>query len=403
MFAELYLCLWLAQLATCAPLASKSLAISQPSQSVTSQASSKKYIVDNFNNNKLTPYTQLIVGGQGIIAGYDTGSEVTWFPQPGTLVQRLSVMLGLVNDNLGSSQFAYHPEKSKTARRYWLSPFYTSYGDGASAAGVYCEDTLLLGIGKTDAQKRAATVNKFIFGVATTTSAKDGVIGLGPSSSTQKGLGETLVSQGLIEKNAFGFHMNSQRGTSSGQVVFGGVDRNRFTGPLRLYKAQKDPAGFLQIPLLGLSVNGKSESFTKTYLALIDSGAARIYLPSSFASKFQLQEKDGIYYGACDGSGLKDLTFNFGSLSITVPLEQLYLEPNHPTTGMCPFLIAFQDDELTLGVPFMRAAYVYYDNANYKIGIAQQISASPQVSENIVILNSKQAAGLEIVVGTGKS
>lgn len=340
----------------------------------------QKYVVDQFDNSNFVPFTYIYLNRQKIKINYDTGSSLTWVPQPGTFLQRLVNRVKSTKQKLTASVYTYDPSKSATAKKQRLRPFDVRYADGDLATGVYYVDSAILGFAYSSTGIDSGRLASLPFGVASVTGSVYGIIGLSPrtTSISKKGFLETLQSAGLIEHQVFGFHMNSVKGTGAGQIVFGGVDRNRFSGDLVMLPARKSLDGYLKVTLQEMTTRTFSQRLTTKYNTYIDTGCSEIILPSSLKNQFKLtKDAAGNYVGPCDGSTLGEMTFNFGSISISVPPSYLSRTPEETSSAKtCLFRIDFTGSDFMLGVPFMRAAYVYYDNQTPMMGLAQSVPVS---------------------------
>ena len=165
---------------------------------------------------------------------------------------------------------------------------------------------------------------------------------------------------------------------SSGEIIFGGYDTTKFSGSLvDLPIVQVSGDGFY-VALQSLSITDSSGTTTQVTdsslpsAALLDSGNSLIRIPSSFyaqvASYFGVTDKV-IDCGIAQQTGCVD--FGFDGVSISVPFSELALPTDQP--GLCEFAFYDGQSETSLGDPFLRSAYVYYDLDNRVCSIAQTV------------------------------
>lgn len=241
------------------------------------------------------------------------------------------------------------------------------------------------------------------FGIGYDTTSDQGVLGIGyPSNEAQvaelgakpyDNLPAKMAADGLIASNAYSLWLNDID-SASGAILFGGVDRRRYTGDLVTVPIQKFGGRFSQffIILTGLSV-GSDTIDDDDDLALgviLDSGSTLTYLPASLASAvFEAVGADyepgaSTAYVPCDlASAPGNLTFSFGpAAEITVPLSELVLDFTDVTgrrlrfgddgQPACMFGIAPSPGGTNiLGDTFLRSAYVVFDLGNNEVSLAQ--------------------------------
>lgn len=111
--------------------------------------------------------------------------------------------------------------------------------------------------------------------------------------------------------------------------------------------------------------------------ALLDSGTASIRVPASIyspiATYFNVNTADNTI--DCNiGNTQGSVDFAFDGVSISVPFSEMAF-PADPSTGTCNFVFyqVGDGDDVILGDPFLRSAYVYYDLDNYVCGLAQTV------------------------------
>lgn len=308
---------------------------------------------------------------------------------------------------------SFNPSKSSTSEMITPDGFNITYLDGNSARGDYIADDFTIG-GTTIKSLQMAYVTEAVRGT--------GILGLGFSISERASVKypnimDEMVNQGTIGCKAYSLYLNDRR-TDSGSILFGGIDTDKFIGPLSilpLYKPTKGNYSSFEITFSSVSIdytNGTQHTIPTSILdhpapAVLDSGTTLSYLPDKMAT--QIYTRLGAVYDADLRMTLIDcaylsptsplstllthLTFTFspGPTTITVPLHELILDdmlpptyppPAHFTSQACVFGIQStalftatgtvkQSNFTLLGDTFLRSAYVVYDLTHYQIGLAQ--------------------------------
>lgn len=301
---------------------------------------------------------------------------------------------------------------SSSSLSYVSSDFNITYADGTGAAGDYVTDTLHIG---------GTTVKNFQFGIGYSSSSagkscqgmrlvkplfriltaldSEGVLGIGyPSNEVQvarfgddayPNLPRFLMQKGLIQSSAYSLWLNDLE-ASTGSILFGGVDTEKYHGDLRTLPVQSINGGYseLIIALTGVSLNTKSRdrhlsSGELPAAVLLDSGSSLSYLPDSIAE--EIYRDIGVTYEPSTGAGYVpcslarddiNITFTFSSPEVTVGIKELIIDGGglRFSNGdrACIFgIVPAGDSTAVLGDTFLRSAYVVYDLTNNEISLAQ--------------------------------
>lgn len=253
-------------------------------------------------------------------------------------------------------------------------------------------------------------------GIADKTAVGTGILGIGfelneAAETTYSNLVATMVNQSKISTMAYSLYLNDYY-SSTGNILFGGVDTDKFIGNLVtvpiLPDAESKNYSSFTVGLTGLSFafsngttyNQSLTSESDSLSSILDSGTTLSYLPDDIATP--LFDAVGAYeYTSSLGSsslalvdcGL-DVEFSFkinNSVTITVPKDELVIDAfegttlpsDVPFTSTCLFGIqnigsssdtsgtsARTADYAILGDSFLRSAYVVYDLDNLQIGLA---------------------------------
>jgi hypothetical protein len=376
-------------------------------------------------------FVQVKVGTppQNLTMLLDTGSSDTW------VLGHDSDLCSVRDSHLSARRCVdtFDPSKSSTGKMIKPGGFNITYLDGNSAWGDYIADDLTIG-GTTIKSLQMAYVTKAVRGT--------GILGLGFSASERASVKypnimDEMVRQGTIGCKAYSLYLNDRR-ADSGSILFGGIDTDKFIGPLSILPLHKPSEGnysSFEIAFSSVSIdytNGTQHTIPTSILdhpapAVLDSGTTFSYLPDKMTS--EIYSRLGAIYDPDLGTALIDcaylndntdppsvlthLTFTFppgpgpGPTTIRVPVHELLLDqlpptyppPSHFTSRACVFglqstaLFAAagtvkQPNFTLLGATFLRSAYVVYDLEHHQIGLAQANLNSSSSGASIVELSS---------------
>ena len=211
---------------------------------------------------------------------------------------------------------------------------------------------------------------------------------------------QAMVDANLIQSNAYSLWLDDLE-SSTGSILFGGVDTDKYVGSLQTLPIQRERGGYTQvvISISGMSLiqNGRNSSLTNDLptTALLDSGSSLTYLPDDLTNDIytaldvQYSQRDGTPLCSCSLANENiTLDFAFTSPTISVPINELVINPNSEqyeqstsarkrqsfsdSDSVCIFGIAPSGGyRALLGDTFLRSAYVVYDFANNEISLAQ--------------------------------
>lgn len=305
---------------------------------------------------------------------------------------------------LDCSTYGTFDESASTTFQSNGTAFYISYGDGTYALGNWGYDDVKIG---------SLEVDNLSFAVANQTNSTMGVLGIGlqglettytgtlsrNNPYTYANLPIRLVQDGLINTAAYSLYLNDYS-SSSGNLLFGGVDHAKYTGSLQLVpivntlasSGYKNPIK-IQITLNSITLNSDSQSvnvFNDTEYVLLDSGTTLTYLPSdvvaSIASSIGATYSStyGYYLLSCPTTTPNvNITYNFQGVEINVPIDEVLLAAD--TFGKTCALAIIPASTSILGDSFLRSAYVVFDLANYQVALAE---ANYTDDEDIEVISS---------------
>ncbi|KAI6778412.1 Eukaryotic aspartyl protease [Emericellopsis cladophorae] len=320
---------------------------------------------------------------QGFMVAVDTGSSDLWVNAANSsLCERRSKPCDATGTYSANSSSTYN---------YVGGWFNVSYVDGSGAAGDYVTDTLRFG---------GETVEDFQFGVGYDSSSDQGIMGIGyPADEAQvtdadqrtyRNLPAQLVHNGVIQSSAYSLWLNDLD-SSTGSLLFGGVDHSRYTGDLvtvPILRPESSSYSSFYVALTGVQLgdNEISQKGGPEVAVVLDSGTSFTYLPESMVAS--IYEAVGAEYSATEGvafvpCSLADeqakVTFYFESPArIDVAMSELVLDVGEPGglggAEVCLFGIvpSLGSGSLSLlGDTFLRSAYVVFDLDNNEISLAQ--------------------------------
>lgn len=281
--------------------------------------------------------------------------------------------------------------------------FTISYADGTGAAGDYVTDTLSIG---------AVTLEDFQFAIGYESDSRTGILGIGyianeaavnyNDQNPYPNLPQAMVDADIIQSNAYSLWLDDLE-SSSGHLLFGGVDTNKYIGSLQTLPVQRDRGEYTQ---LIISISGMSMTRNRTsqdlasslpVAAILDSGSSISYIPDDLANEIfsalnvRYSQRSEIAVCSC---ALRDLDisvdFTFTSPTISVPIRELVIDPEQDLAQKLAYLEKRQGSTYSygdapclfgiapsgasfavLGDTFLRSAYVVYDLDNDEISLAQ--------------------------------
>lgn len=347
-------------------------------------------------DSKLLYFANITIGtpGQKLSLQIDTGSSDIW-------TETSNSQLCQGRGDPCATTGTYDNSTSSTYK-YVNSDFEIQYADGTQAAGDYAKETFQIGNAKVTGQE---------FGVGVEATSTEGVMGVGfPSNEaivatagqgTYPNLVDTMVSQGLIASRTYSLYLDDID-DSVGNILFGGVDTDKFSGTLSTFPINTDSTGVASqfvITLSGLSVtapgsstSGVGSSSLYPLSVLLDSGSSYMSLPSemvtSIASAMGASYSNtlgGFILPNCDqqySSGTLD--FFFSGFELKVPYSEFIVNPT-ATDGtffkynsgenvcMIGAIPGSSQQIAVLGDTFLRSAYVVYDLDNQEISLGQTV------------------------------
>lgn len=288
--------------------------------------------------------------------------------------------------------------KSSTYKRLLADGFGITYVDGSTSEGDYISDDVTLSANNT--------IKGLQMGLSYKSTGGVGVMGLGyntneAAATLYPNIIDLMVTQGLINRRAYSLYLDT-RSSTTGTVLFGGLDTAKFIGVLSILPLQPRRTADINSFTITMSSLSAGTVYSLASLTgssftlpiLLDSGTTLTYLPDALVSA--IVDLLGAYDDSLQSGNIwvdcaliddhPDFVFSyqFGGSSgprIQVPLRdviyaipqryQQYFDFPWQTTCYLGILGAGAKDYYILGQSFLRSAYVVYDIDNNEVAIAQ--------------------------------
>lgn len=263
-------------------------------------------------------------------------------------------------------------EDESSSLQHLNKDFSISYLDGSGIDGEFVKDTVTLEDG--------TSINNFQFAV---TDGKDnlnsppifGIARKGVESVSTKDEYDNfplaLVDAGIIEKPSYSIYMTGDGG-EKGLVLFGGIDRAKYSGDLVTYQMSHPTRSYIKLN----TVNFNGKTYNIDHSVNMDTGTSWLILPEDVVNDLSnllgaSVKSNGDKYISCDQPTDKFVTFDFGDSQIKLSYADLIVRP---ILGSCLLgASAATTDSLLLGDVFLRKTYTYFDLEAGTVAIAPAI------------------------------
>ena len=291
----------------------------------------------------------------------DTGSSNLWVP---------SVDCGSIACYLHSK---YDSSSSSTFKKNGTS-FEIRYGSG-SLSGYVSQDTMTIGDITIKGQDFAEATSEP--GLAFAFGRFDGILGLGYDTISVNRIVPPfykMLEQKLIDAPVFAFYLGDAEGES--EVVFGGVDHDRYKGKITPIPLRRK--AYWEVDFDAISYGDETADLENTGV-ILDTGTSLIALPSQLAEMLNAQigaKKNyaGQYAIECEKrDSLKDVSFKLAGHDFTLSPYDYILE----VSGSCISTFMGMDFPepvgplAILGDAFLRRYYSIYDAGANTVGLAE--------------------------------
>ncbi|ODV94949.1 hypothetical protein PACTADRAFT_3836 [Pachysolen tannophilus NRRL Y-2460] len=323
----------------------------------------------------------------------DTGSADMWL---------MSQSNPYCDSTVDCNKYGTFNESNSTTFESNNTDFSIGYVDHRFATGEWGHDDITI---------NGVTVNQQSFAVANKSNSSISVLGIGfaglestndPTNGyTYANLPIKMVEQGIIKKSVYSLYLNSSQ-VSTGNILFGGVDHEKYTGSLQtveIVNTDSDSSKPITVAVTLSSISvGSNVVTSQTSAALLDSGTTAIYAPSAVFTA--LGEALGASYSSAlgaytfnciDESNDTAVTFDFTGAQINVTLYELQIDVSELSSsvsdanGSCAISIfKSSDSSYILGDVFLTSAYVVYDLENYQVSLAQSNQNSTETNIEVI-------------------
>ncbi|KAI1334550.1 aspartic peptidase domain-containing protein [Xylariaceae sp. FL0016] len=374
----------------------------QPRLTKRADGSVEEVITNLKNQGGYFASCQVGTPGQNLTLQLDTGSSDVWVPSnTASICSESSSSFGSSSSD-SCTLGTFNSDDSSSFEVVGQDLFAISYVDGSHSKGDYISETFEIG---------GAKITNLTMGLGMDTTIPYGLVGVGyaineaivastgSASDSYVNLPEKMRNEGLIKTNAYSLWLNDLD-ASTGNILFGGIDTDKYHGDLTRINIYKDSQtqAFSSFIVAMTSLEASSSSGTDTLSseypveAVLDSGTTFSYLPQDLAE--QVWDEVGASYNSevqvavlpCNlENNAGYFTFGFAGVDgpqINITMDELVLplttgDPiqfqSGPYKGQdaCQFGIQnFSSSPYLLGDTFLRSAYVVYDLENNEIGIA---------------------------------
>uniref|UniRef100_A0A8C5LPT2 Peptidase A1 domain-containing protein n=1 Tax=Leptobrachium leishanense TaxID=445787 RepID=A0A8C5LPT2_9ANUR len=309
-------------------------------------------------------YGEISIGTppQNFLVLFDTGSSNLWVPSTSCQSQACG------NHDL------FNPSQSSTYTTNGQQ-FSMSYGSG-SVTGVFGYDSVSV---------QGLTLTNQEFGLTYTETGSsfyyskfDGIFGMAyPAMSAG---GATTAMQGMLQQNLlnnpiFSVYMSSQ----SGEVIFGGVDNNLYSGQIQWAPVTQEV--YWQIGINAFSINGQPTGWcSQGCQAIVDTGTSPLTVPQQYMGTLlqylgAQQGQNGEFLVNCNNvQNLPTISFTINGVQYPIPPSGYIIQNNgYCSVGVEETYLPSQNGQplWILGDVFLRQYYSVYDMSNNRVGFAQ--------------------------------
>jgi hypothetical protein len=225
------------------------------------------------------------------------------------------------------------------------------------------------------------------------------VFGIGPKGlSICEGRCITVTEHfreaGLTQINGYSLYLDSLGQKSTGRVLFGAIDNNKYEGSLREIPLVNSSA--LMTNVTHLTVGSKIVAAGVNMTVLLDTGSTLCYFPASLSQRIAdvfnatYNSDTGLFF-VDQYPASSDMTLNFTfsrGASISVPLTEMLIDAGIIVGGdiPAPYVLGFMvtlSNKYILGTTFLRSAYLAVDLTHMRAAIGQ---ASYLPGHNITVI-----------------
>ncbi|KAI5922925.1 Asp-domain-containing protein [Camillea tinctor] len=319
--------------------------------------------ISNFMNAQYFSEISIGTPPQDFKVILDTGSSNLWVP---------SQSCGSIACYLHSK---YDSSSSSTYKKNGTE-FEIRYGSG-SLSGFVSQDTLTIGDMTVQNQDFAEATSEP--GLAFAFGRFDGILGLGFDRLSVNGIVPPfyqMVNQKLVDDAVFAFYLSGENGDDSSEVVFGGVDKDHYTGKITEIPLRRK--AYWEVDFDSISFGDETAELENTGV-ILDTGTSLIALPTDLAELLNKEigakkSFNGQYTVDCSvRDSLPDISFKLGGHDFAITPYDYILE----VSGSCISTFMGMDFPAPvgplaiLGDAFLRKWYSIYDLGKGTVGLAK--------------------------------
>ncbi|KAG5296746.1 aspartic endopeptidase Pep2 [Histoplasma ohiense] len=319
--------------------------------------------VDNFLNAQYFSEIGIGTPPQTFKVVLDTGSSNLWVPS-----SECGSIACYLHNKYDSSASSTHKKNG--------SEFSITYGSG-SLTGFVSQDCLTIGDLVVENQVFAEATSEP--GLAFAFGRFDGILGLGYDTISVNKIVPPfyeMLNKNLLDEPMFSFYLGDANvGGDESEVVFGGMNKDRFTGELTKIPLRRK--AYWEVDLDSITFGEQTAMMTNTGV-ILDTGTSLIALPSTIAELLNKEigakkSFNGQYTVECaKRDSLPNLTFGLSGHNFTIGPYDYTLE----VQGTCISSFMGMDFPAPvgplaiLGDAFLRRYYTVYDLGNDAVGLA---------------------------------
>ncbi|KAI2606734.1 Asp-domain-containing protein [Hypoxylon sp. NC1633] len=319
--------------------------------------------ISNFMNAQYFSEISIGTPPQDFKVILDTGSSNLWVPS--SSCGSIACYLHSKYDSSSSSTFKENGTE-----------FEIRYGSG-SLSGFVSQDSVTIGDLTIKNQDFAEATSEP--GLAFAFGRFDGILGLGFDRISVNGIVPPfyqMVNQKLIDDAVFAFYLSGENGGDDSEVVFGGVDKDHYTGKITEIPLRRK--AYWEVDFDSISFGDESAELENTGV-ILDTGTSLIALPTDLAELLNKEmgakkSYNGQYTVECSvRDSLPDVTFKLAGYDFAISPYDYILE----VQGSCISTFMGMDFPAPvgplaiLGDAFLRKWYSIYDLGKGTVGLAK--------------------------------
>lgn len=268
--------------------------------------------------------------------------------------------------------------------------FFLDYMTGFSN-GTWSKDSFNL---------NGAIIDDYTFGLSNYTDINPGVFGIGliPNEQTvnkYQNFPARLKDDNYIGRNFYSLFLNKGI-NATGNLLFGAIDHAKYTGDLKTFNVVKEKSLMIG-DLVNISFNNQTLSPVPAG-ALFDCGATEISFPDAVFDQLLnlLNISEPYAIVDCNNKADEIIKFDFDGFKFDIPVSALYYDNGD---GTCTFVAGPMgaDNQMSLGIEFMKYAYVIFDLDNKQISLGHPNYTTEKdiqvIDENSSFPNSTSSTG----------